>query len=117
MRYALLLYLDPAAAERATPEAADAELMAYAEITHELEAAGVLRAGEAFMPARTATVVGVQGGHRSTEPGPATGLELGGFYIVDCDEQQAVDIAARMPVARHGAVEVRPLMDLPDAAP
>lgn len=40
--------------------------------------------------------------------------ELSGFYLVDCGEQQALDIAARMPVATHGAVEVRPLMTLPE---
>ena len=40
--------------------------------------------------------------------------ELSGFYLVDCDEARALDIAARLPVITHGVVEVRPLMSLPD---
>lgn len=113
MRYALLLYLDREAAARTTPEEADAELAAYGEITRELAESGLLRGGEALMPARTAIVVGVQDGRRLTAAG-ADELELSGFYIIECDEQHAVDVAARMPVATHGAVEVRPVMDMPE---
>ncbi len=87
----------------------------YAEKTHDLSAADVLRGGEAFMPAHTATVVRVSGGSVVSGPPSPSDLELSGFFILDCDEDAAVAIAARMPVATHGAVEVRPLMDITEA--
>jgi hypothetical protein len=114
MRYAVLLYVDPTRAAATTPAEARAELSAYAEITQELATAGVLRGGEAFMPARTAQVVRVANGSVATVPAPPSDLELSGFYIVACEEKRALEIAARMPVATHGAVEVRPLMELPE---
>lgn len=113
MRYALLLYVDREAAARTNPDEADAELAAYGEITRELAETGLLRGGEALMPAQTATVVRVEDGRRLTTADPAE-LQLSGFYIIECGEQQAVAVAARMPVATHGAVEVRPLMHIPE---
>ncbi len=68
MRYVLLMHLDSEVAERTTPEEADAEVAAYAEITEQLGVTGVLLGGEALMPARTATMVQVRGNHRLTEP-------------------------------------------------
>lgn len=65
------------------------------------------------MPAAVAQVVTVDDGRRRLTAADEAARELSGFYIVDCDEAQALDIAARLPVATHGAVEVRPLMDLP----
>lgn len=116
MRYALLLYLDPEAARMSTREEATAELAAYGAITAELAEAGVLAGGEAFMPAATAQIVTVHDGERRVSPADEADRELSGFYLVDCDEAQVLDIAARLPVATHGAVEVRPLMTMPDAS-
>lgn len=114
MRYALLLYVDTERARQTTPEEAVAELARYGEITEELAAAGVLEGGEAFMPADTGTTVERRGGHPQISAVEMSARELSGFYLVDCDEEQALAIAARLPVAAHGAVEVRPLMALPD---
>lgn len=114
MRYALLLYADVERARRTTPDEAAAELAVYAAITEELESAGVLVGGEAFMPADAARLVELREGQRHVSSVEAPMRELSGFYLVDCGEQQALDIAARMPVATHGAVEVRPLMTLPE---
>jgi hypothetical protein len=47
------------------------------------------------------------------EPVEVGDLELAGFFIVECDEVRAQQIAATMPVAAHGRVEVRPLLQLP----
>lgn len=113
MRYALLLYVDPVRAAATTPAEAGRELAAYAAITEDLARAGVLRGGEAFMPAATARLVRAPGEHQVDAAVASKDLELSGFYIVACDEEQALDIAARMPVATHGVVEVRPLMELP----
>jgi hypothetical protein len=113
MRYALLLYLDPEMARLTTEAEAQAEMAVYGQLTAELAEAGMLRGGEAFMPASTAVVVTVENGQRRLSAADESPRELSGYYIVECDEDQALDIAARMPVATHGAVEVRPLMDLP----
>lgn len=113
MRYALLLYLDPVVAADTTPEQATAELASYGTLTHELRAAGVLVGGEAFMPADSGCTIEVRSGSRQVSPVAAAARELSGFFVVDCDQDQALDIAGRMPVAHHGAVEVRPLMTLP----
>lgn len=114
MRYALLLYIDPEVARRTTDEEAQAELAAHGAITGELAEAGVLIGGEAFMPAATAQVVTMHDGRRRVSPADEAARELSGLYLVDCDEAQVLDIAARLPVAAHGAVEVRPLMTLPE---
>ena len=114
MRYVLLLYLNPEIASRTTHEEATAELAAYGAITRELRGARVLLGGEAFMPADTARMVEVRNGGRQVSSAEVSSRELSGFYIVDCDEAEALNIAERMPVAKHGAVEVRPLMTLPE---
>lgn len=113
MRYALLLYLDPVVAARTTPDEAMAELAVYGTLARELGASGVLAGGEAFMPAESACMVEIRSGSRHISSVMAAERELSGFFVVDCDHDRALDIAERMPVARHGAVEVRPLLALP----
>ena len=113
MRHALLLYADVEAARAATRAEADAELARYASITQALADEGVLRGGEAFLPASSGQRVRVVDGDDVVEAVPASQLELSGFFLVECDQQRALEIAAALPVATHGRVEVRPLMDLP----
>lgn len=113
MRYVLLLYADAELARRTSADEAAVELAAYAALTAELEAAGLLAGGEALLPRDTAAVVTVGGeGHEVVGVEPAAS-ELSGFYVLECEWEQALDVAARMPVARHGHVEVRPVMALP----
>ncbi len=66
------------------------------------------------MPTDTARMVEVRNGGRQISSAVVSSRGTEGFYIVDCDEAEALDIAERMPVAKHGAVEVRPLMTLPE---
>lgn len=113
MRYALMLYADVEAARAASREQADAELDRYRRITQELAGEGVLRGGEAFLPASTAMRVQSTDAAPDVSDVPPGELELSGFFIVECDEGRAIEIAAGMPVASHGQVEVRPLMDMP----
>lgn len=113
MLYALLLYADVGAARAATRAQADAELQRYGKITQELAHEGVLRGGEAFLPASTAYRVTMTGEGRGVSDAPSSQLELSGFFLVECDEDRAIEIAAGLPVASHGEVEVRPLMDMP----
>lgn len=113
MRYALLLYADVAAAEATTHAEAEAELARYVAITQALADEGVLRGGEAFLPASTGRQVALEGDEVAVRDVPAVTRELSGFYLVECDEDRAVEIAADLPVAAHGHVEVRPLMEMP----
>jgi hypothetical protein len=80
-------------------------------------AATVIRGGEALYPTATATTVRVQGGKRGdivTSDGPyaETKEALTGFYLIECaDLDEAVKVAAQIPAAWDGAVEVRPVVD------
>lgn len=116
VRYALLLYVDPVRAAATTAAEAERELSAYVEITEDLAREGVLRGGEAFLPEAMARFVGLPDSRQADVTVAEKDLELSGFFIVACDEEQALEIAARMPVVTHGFVEVRPLMDLPEPA-
>ncbi len=74
---------------------------------------GVLRGGEAFLPASTACRVTMTGEAPEMSDVPSSKLELSGFFLVECEEERAIEIAAELPVVTHGEVEVRPLMDMP----
>lgn len=113
MRYALLLYADVDAARASSRELANAELAHYHRITQALTDEGVLRGGEAFLPASTARQIHVDGGKTKVDDVPEAQVELSGFFLVECDEARALEIAAILPVSTHGHVEIRPLMDLP----
>ena len=113
LRYALLLYMDPVRAAATTAAEARRELTAYAAITDDLAQRGLLHGGEAFLPAEMARFVRGNGEHPGDDAVTSGDRELSGFYIVACDEEQALEIAASMPVVDHGVVEVRPLLDLP----
>jgi hypothetical protein len=112
--YMLLLY-----AEEATPEERkqrDAELPAWIEFTEGLREAGLFVGTGQLTPVDTATTVRVREGETEILDGPfaVTKEYLGGYYLVDCaDLDEALKLAARVPIARYGSVEVRPLVELP----
>ena len=86
----------------------------YREFTDELRARGQLVAVSRLLPADTATTVRVRGGHVSTTDGPyaETKEQFGGFYVVETrDLNEALRIASRIPGARYGCVEVRPIAE------
>jgi hypothetical protein len=117
MRYLALIYtaeVDPATVP---PEAAAAELAAYDAFTRECVERGVLRAGEALRPTSSATTVRVRDGRALVSDGPfaETKEALGGFYLLDCaDLDTALELAAKIPGAARGSVEVRPIWELID---
>ncbi len=111
-RFALLLYAEVAAAQGATREEARDELARYERISQKLAEEGVLRSGEAFLPASRGQRLWREGDIVLTAAVPDDDLELSGFLIVECDEKRALEIATIMPVASHGRVEVRPLLDV-----
>jgi hypothetical protein len=111
--YMLLLYareVEPA--EQAEREA---ELPVWFELNESLREAGLLVANGRLHPAESATTLRVRDGETEITDGPfATTKEtLGGYYLLDCsDLDEALKHAARLPVARFGSVEVRPVMDM-----
>ena len=86
------------------------------ELTHELNARGQYLGASPLQPVATATSVKVRDGKRLVTDGPfaETREQLGGFYIVEAkDLDEAVAIAARIPDAHNGSIEVRPIMKIP----
>ena len=80
-----------------------------------LRRSGHMLAGEALHPVETATTVRVRNGQLSVTDGPfaETKEQLAGFYIVDArDLNEAIQIAAKIPPAREGSIEVRPVREL-----
>jgi hypothetical protein len=116
MRYMLLLYDTPGPGPAHGTRAWDASLDAYDRFAVEATRRGALRSGEALQPIETATTVRVRDGDVLTADGPfaPTDEVLGGMYIVECaDLDEALDLAARVPDAATGSVEVRPIVEVP----
>jgi hypothetical protein len=114
-KYLLLIYQDEATLP-ATPEAFAAMAEEYGAYTNAIAAEGLLRAGEALEPTPAATTVRVRDGRTLVTDGPfaETKEALGGFYMIECDDlDTALSAAARIPGARTGAIEVRPIVPMP----
>jgi hypothetical protein len=108
MKYLCLVYSEESKLEGM----ADAECVAYDE---EIRARGQCIASEALQPVHTATTVRVRNGKVSITDGPfaETKETLAGFYLVDArDLNDAIQIASKIPPARVGSIEVRPIRDL-----
>ena len=87
-----------------------------AQLTQDLNAKGQYVAAGPLHPVSTATSVRVREGKRLVTDGPfaETHEQLGGFYIVDAkDLDEALAIAERIPPAKYGTIEIRPLMEIP----
>jgi hypothetical protein len=113
MRYLLLIYTAEAS-EPPPPDVRESEMKAYGAFTEDIRKRGLMQAGEALEPTTTATTVRVQDGRTVTTDGPyaETKEALGGFYLVDArDLDEAIELAARIPAAKHGAIEVRPIWE------
>ena len=114
MRYLLLIYGDETIYDRMSPEEVGAVIGEYNAFTDEVRARGVYLGGEALQPTSTATTVRVRDGETLTTDGPfaETKEQLGGYYLLDCrDLDEALEFAAKIPDARNGSVEVRPIME------
>ncbi len=116
MQYMLLIYGNEAAMKNATEADRNAMFGAYAEYTQRIVKSGNMKAGDALQPTATATTVRVRDGKTLTTDGPfaETKEQLGGYYLVDAkDLDEATKLAAGIPGARVGSIEVRPVMQLP----
>jgi hypothetical protein len=112
MRYALLIHVEEALygeLDQQQQDAIMAEYFAFGERHKD-----VIRGGDALRGIATATTVRVRGGKTLSTDGPfaETKEQLNGFYLVECENlDQAVEIAAQIPDAVRGSIEVRPVME------
>ena len=114
MKYAFTIYGDESRRASASEEDLLAVSQAYGAVTQEMNEKGVFVAGDGLYPTQTATTVRVREGDRDVTDGPfaETKEQLGGFYALECkDLDEALAWAAKIPEAKFGAVEVRPVID------
>jgi hypothetical protein len=112
MKYMLLIYTDENA------WTTDERQHCYVEstaLTHELNSRGQYLAASPLQPVATATTIRVREGKRIVTDGPyaETREQLGGYFLIEAkDLNEAITIAGRIPGARKGTVEVRPIMEI-----
>lgn len=113
MQYLLLIYENEQIAADMPPAQQGAYFHEYMEFTNSIRASGHIRGGEALEPVAKATTVRVRDGKTLTTDGPfaETREQLGGFYLIEAaDLDDAIKVAARIPGARYGSIEIRPVM-------
>jgi hypothetical protein len=115
MQYMLLIYENEVEFAGQSPETMKKLFGEYGEFTQGIIASGHFKAGDPLQPTATATTVRVRGGKQLVTDGPfaETREQLGGYYIVEAkDLDEARAIAARIPAARTGSIEVRPVQKM-----
>jgi hypothetical protein len=118
-QYMLLIYDDESVWRAMSEEERSSIIGEYFAYTEELKQAGVYVAGDALQPVSTAKSLRLREGERLTTDGPfaETKEALGGYYLVDvASDEEALDWAAKIPSARLGTIEVRPLVVFPEHA-
>ena len=114
MRYLCLIYDDEQKIAGMSKSESDAFMGEYFEFTESIRKSGHYLGGEALQPVQTATTVRVRNGKASTTDGPfaETKEQLGGYYLINArDLNDAIQVASRIPSARLGSVEIRPIME------
>ena len=113
MKYMLLIYLGEQAMTEAEREHCYVE---STQLAQDLKAKGQYLAANPLQPVATATSVRVRNGKPLVTDGPfaETREQLGGYFLIDArDLDEAIGIAARIPAARVGTVEIRPVIEIP----
>jgi hypothetical protein len=114
MRYLLMITGDESGRAAVSDEENAATLDEYGEWVKAMADRGILQGGERLRPVADATTVRVRDGEVLATDGPfaETKERLGGYFLVDCtDLDQAIEVAAKIPGARTGSVEVRPIWE------
>ena len=120
MKYILLIHGDEAAFANLSEAERQAIVMEFRQFTQDLKTSRQYVAAARLHPTASATSVRVRDGKRLVTDGPfaETREQLGGYYVIDAsDLDEAIAVAARIPGARMGTIEVRPVMDVPILAP
>jgi|HubBroStandDraft_1064217.scaffolds.fasta_scaffold781170_1 hypothetical protein len=112
MQYLLLIYGQESDWAKLSPAQHGAMHQEFGQLTQEIMEKGKFGGANRLNPVATATTVRVRDGKRMVTDGPfaETKEQLGGYYLVDANDlDEAIAIAARIPAARHGSIEVRPV--------
>ena len=118
MKYLCLIYDDEQLWGRMSADERDGIMGEYTAFGRDIAASGHMRGGNQLQPTSTATTLRVRDGALSVTDGPyaETKEALGGYFVIEArDLNEAMQVAARIPSARIGAVEVRPIVEM--AAP
>jgi hypothetical protein len=113
MKYLLLIYMNEKAMDQAEREQCYGD---STQLCQELAAKGQFLGANPLQPVATATSVRVRDGKRLVTDGPfaETREQLGGYFLIDAKNlDEALAVAARIPGARKGTVEVRPVLEIP----
>lgn len=114
MRYMLLIYHDEQAWNQLTAEQHEAIYLEYRQLIQKLQSEGKYLDGDQLKPATTASTVRIRDTKQIITDGPfaETREQLGGFFMIDAkDLEEAKNIAAQIPSARMGSIEIRPVME------
>lgn len=117
MKYLCLIYDEEKTIDAMSASEGEAFMGEYFAFTQAIRESGQFVAGEALQPVSTATTVRIRNGRMSTTDGPfaETREQLGGFYLIEArDLNEAIQVAAKIPSARIGSIEVRPVVDFGD---
>ena len=112
MKYLCLIYDEEAKMATMSEADANAFMGEYFAFTNDIKKTGHYVGGEALKPVNTATTVRMRNGKMSTTDGPfaETKEQLGGFYLINArDLNDAIQVASRIPSAKSGSIEVRPI--------
>lgn len=112
MKYLLLMYWNQSETPEYTPEEQRELQRAWLDYNKEAKDAGVLIDTNGLAPATSATTIRVRDGKTLTTDGPfaETHEQMGGYYVLDCaDLDEAIRWAERIPAAKQGSIEIRPL--------
>jgi hypothetical protein len=114
MKYLCLIYDEEKNLQAMTKSEMDGLMQEYFAFTKDIRSSGNYLGGNDLQPVRTATTVRVRNGKVSTTDGPfaETKEQLGGYYLIEArDLNEAIQVAARIPSARIGSIEVRPVQE------
>ena len=116
MKYLCLIYSDETMWPQLPKTKSDQMMSEYLAFTASIKDSGHYLAGNRLQPTRSATSIRLRNGKLSTTDGPfaETKEQLGGYYLVEArDLNEAIQIASRIPGARVGTIEVRPIAPVP----
>jgi hypothetical protein len=115
MQYLMLIYNQESSYMKMTPQEQAAMSAEFGKFTEEITKAGKFRGGNRLAPIASATTVRVRDGKGVTTDGPfaETKEQLGGYYLIDANDlDEAIALAGKIPAARIGSIEVRPIVEM-----